>query len=98
MTNGDKPQVWTTWCAHSNASQGVTYAVNVSYASDVADALSQFSALFGTELSNDADCAQGIVCNGVTRKIFSEEAFATLRKAEEAHSLSAHATIHLHYR
>lgn len=97
MTNRDGPQVWTIWCAHSATDQGVTYAAKVTYALSLEDAIAQFENQFGAELSRNSDYAQGIVCNGVTRKLFSQEAFATMRKAEGANTLSAHASIHLHH-
>lgn len=97
MTDVKHPQVWTVWTAYSATGEGVTYCALVTYAADSLTAKAVFSQKFGQYLERGADCAQGVVCNGVTRKLFSQEAFETMRNAEGKASLEAYATMHVNY-
>lgn len=97
MTDIKTSLSWTVWTAYSATGEGVTYCVLVTYAADSTTAKALFSQKFGEYLTRGADCAQGVVCNGITRKLFSPEAFETMRNADGKAALEAYATMHVNY-
>lgn len=97
MENSSKQSVWTVWSAYGTVGEGVTYAALVGYASTAPDAVNQFKLRFGSSLTTHAECGPGVVVNGVTRKLFSPEAFETMRHADGQADLSAQASLHVHY-
>ncbi len=91
-----KTTLWTVWCEYFATGEGLTYMAIIGYASNTEEAKKLFSDQFHEYYVVGCKAEQGVVCNEVTKLLFSETLLDNLEKHNEhSGALFAYGEFHL---
>jgi len=82
-------KLWTVWLDYFATGEGRSLMARIAYAETAERAREGFEARFGDYFAQGASVAEGVVCNGVTERLFAPSAL------EHLQSLSGQAALTL---
>jgi len=87
-------KLWTVWSDYFATGEGVTYSAIIGYAKNAKGAKKLFANKFNEYLAIGCEAEEGVVKNGITKFIFSDELLKAIKKAENKANLVAYGEYH----
>jgi hypothetical protein len=90
-------KLWTTWADYGATGEGRTVMAQITYAADEADAIKHFKDKFGDYYSLGAETKEGVIRNGYTRYLFSNNALKFVKDNQGQCNIDLHGSIHFNF-